>query len=50
MSGLNGKLVCCVDGAKERKILCWTPSPNGVLKFNADRAARGKPCPRQDSS
>ena len=28
---------------KKRKVMWWPPPPEGVFKFNVDRAARGKP-------
>lgn len=31
--------------SKVRKRVFWTPTPEGVLKFNVDEAARGKPRP-----
>lgn len=28
----------------DRKVLCWSPPPNRVLKFNVDGAAKNKQC------
>lgn len=34
-----------ICGARMRRVVVWAPPMAGVLKFNVDSAARGKPRP-----
>ena len=40
----EASLLCVVK--KTKKAIFWSPPIRGVLKFNADGAARGKPGPQ----
>ncbi|XVF46753.1 hypothetical protein PTKIN_Ptkin03bG0053700 [Pterospermum kingtungense] len=40
----NLVVVPCIN-KKSRTGLCWTPPPEGILKFNVDGATKGYPGP-----
>lgn len=42
----NWKACMLCGRGKEHKVICWSPPPGGLLKFNVERADKEKPVRR----